>query len=86
MVSASIELSQRAATLFTRSGVNKSHYESNLRHLVWVYKGLLLAEPRLFVDPSSFLSLWVHPPLSRECGTYKTVQARFWSWLSGKSF
>ena len=24
-------------------------------------------------------------PLSIEFGTYKTVKARFWSWLSGKS-
>jgi hypothetical protein len=29
--------------------------------------------------------LGVSVPLSSECGTYKTVKARFWPWLSGSS-
>ena len=30
-------------------------------------------------------SVQLHRPLPSECGTYKTVQARFWPWLSAKS-
>ena len=35
--------------------------------------------------PSSIFSEAFAVPVSSEYGTYKTVKARFWSWLAGKS-
>ena len=40
---------------------------------------------KLFPRPEQHPGLDIQKPLSSEYGTCKTVKARFWLWLSGKS-